>query len=215
LRHRGLLRIARRENGIRIYEPARPFDASLTADERLRNLILVVARILAPSPEKSLRAIVARYRRWGNPRRAVDELILDGNLQRQVVEGLPYVWQASPTNHDDGPRRVRFLAPFDPLVWDRTRFEHFWGWSYRFEAYTPAAKRVRGYYAMPMLWGDRVIGWANIGVDMKGVRVELGFVIRPPKSRAFRSELESEIETFKTFLDLHPSTPMTLTWPRT
>lgn len=54
--------------------------------------------------------------------------------------------------------QVNFLAPFDPLVWDRRRFEHLWGWSYRFEAYTPPAKRVRGYYAMPLLWGERVIG---------------------------------------------------------
>jgi uncharacterized protein YcaQ len=215
LRHRGLLRIARRESGIRIYEPARPFDDSLKPDERLRNLILSVARLLAPSPEKSLRAIVARYRRWGNPRKAVDELILDGGLQRQVVGGLPYIWLASPTNHDGVPRRVRFLAPFDPLVWDRTRFEHFWGWSYRFEAYTPAAKRVRGYYALPMLWGDSVVGWTNIRVDVKGVRAELGFVTGQPTSRVFRSELEREIETFKTFLGLHPSTPTTLTWPRT
>ncbi len=62
------------------------------------------------------------------------------------------------------PRRVRFLAPFDPVVWDRRRFEHLWGWPYRFEAYTPSAKRIRGYYAMPLLWCDRVIGWANAGI---------------------------------------------------
>ena len=36
---------------------------------------------------------------------------------------------------------VRLLAPFDPVVWDRDRFERLWGWAYRFEAYTPAAKR--------------------------------------------------------------------------
>ena len=54
------------------------------------------------------------------------------------------------------------LAPFDPLVWDRRRFELFWGWRYRFEAYTPAAKRTLGYYALPLLWRDRVIGWANV-----------------------------------------------------
>ena len=38
-------------------------------------------------------------------------------------------------------QRVRFLAPFDPVVWDRRRFEHFWNWEYRLEAYTPPAKR--------------------------------------------------------------------------
>ena len=59
---------------------------------------------------------------------------------------------------------VRFLAPFDPVVHDRDRFELLWGWTYRFEAYTPAPKRKLGYYAMPLLWRDRVIGWANLSV---------------------------------------------------
>ena len=59
---------------------------------------------------------------------------------------------------------MRLLAPFDPVVWDRRRFELFWGWAYRFEAYTPAAKRQLGYYALPLLWRDRVIGWGNVSV---------------------------------------------------
>ena len=58
--------------------------------------------------------------------------------------------------------RVRFLAPFDPVVWDRRRFELFWGWAYRFEAYTPVRKRKLGYYALPLLWRDEVLGWANL-----------------------------------------------------
>jgi len=45
---------------------------------------------------------------------------------------------------------VRSLAPFDPLVLDRRRFEHLWGWAYRFEAYTPLVQRRFGYYAMPV-----------------------------------------------------------------
>src|SRR5512144_3052495 len=57
---------------------------------------------------------------------------------------------------------VRLLTPFDPVVWDRERFEMFWGWQYRFEAYVPAAKRRLGYYALPLLWRDRVLGWANL-----------------------------------------------------
>ena len=64
------------------------------------------------------------------------------------------------------PRETRpagtLPQPFDPIVWDRRRFEHLWGWAYRFEAYTPEAKRQFGYYAMPLLWGDRVIGWVNL-----------------------------------------------------
>ena len=59
---------------------------------------------------------------------------------------------------------VRLLTPFDPVVWDRRRFEIFWDWRYRFEAYTPAAKRKFGYYALPLLWHERVIGWGNLTI---------------------------------------------------
>jgi uncharacterized protein YcaQ len=73
---------------------------------------------------------------------------------------------------------------------------------------------VRGYYALPLLWGDNVIGWANVRVDVKGVHVEAGFMTRPREGHAFRTELEREIESLKTFLNLPSSTPTTLTWPQ-
>ena len=94
------------------------------------------------------------------------------------------------------PEEVRFLAPFDPVVWDRRRFELFWRWPYRFEAYTPVAKRKLGYYALPVLWRDDVIGWANAGTE-----VELGYVAgTPPRDRAFRRGLEAEIARLNAFL---------------
>jgi uncharacterized protein len=98
------------------------------------------------------------------------------------------------------PRRVRFLAPFDPLVWDRTRFEQLWGWSYRFEAYTPAKRRVRGYYAMPLCHGDDVIGWANVESSAGALDVDVGFVGSRPRGREFRAELEAEVERLRAFL---------------
>ena len=59
---------------------------------------------------------------------------------------------------------MRAFAPFDPAVWDRRRFAAFWGWEYRLEAYTPPAKRVFGYYALPLVWRDTAVGWANATV---------------------------------------------------
>ena len=70
--------------------------------------------------------------------------------------------QATPSAASEPDDEVRLLAPFDPVVWDRRRFEILWGWAYRFEAYTPVPKRKLGYYALPLLWRDRVIGWANV-----------------------------------------------------
>jgi uncharacterized protein len=162
LHWRGLLRIARRENGIRVYRPAPPVGDVPAPGDRLRELILVVAQIFAPSPEKSLQAVLAQFRHLGNTREALSALVRGGALQQTVVDGVSYVWPAGDPIVTDVPRRVRFLAPFDPVVWDRRRFEHLWGWQYRFEAYTPVAKRVRGYYAMPLLWGESIVGWANV-----------------------------------------------------
>ena len=72
---------------------------------------------------------------------------------------------------------VRLLAPFDPVVHDRDRFELLWNWTYRFEAYTPATKRKLGYYAMPLLWRDRVIGWANLSIKNGALDYDLGFAV--------------------------------------
>ena len=95
---------------------------------------------------------------------------------------------------------VRLLAPFDPVVWDRARFEIFWGWSYRFEAYTPAAKRKLGYYALPLLWRDQVIGWGNVAVRGGELDADLGFVESQPRERAFTQELDAELQRLREFL---------------
>jgi uncharacterized protein YcaQ len=101
------------------------------------------------------------------------------------------------------PDEVRLLAPFDPVVWDRLRFEIFWGWAYRFEAYTPAPKRVRGYYALPLLWRDAVIGWGNLSVVDGKLVPSFGFVRgRAPPDRAFRQALDAELARIEEFLGL-------------
>ena len=86
---------------------------------------------------------------------------------------------------------VRLLAPFDPIVWDRRRFELFWGWEYRFEAYTPVHKRRLGYYALPLLWRDRVIGWANVSMKDGDTAVRCGLHWREAAARSERSGASS------------------------
>jgi uncharacterized protein len=202
LHYRGLLRIARRENGLRVYEPAAPAEEAPAPAERLRRLVLVLANILAPVAERTVHASMSRYRYLGSCRAIVNDLLTAGELQQQVVDGINYLWPRAQMVPGEAPRLVRFLAPFDPLVWDRGRFEHLWGWAYRFEAYTPPAKRLRGYYALPLLWRTAVIGWANARIDGGSLNVEVGFVADRPRDRDFKSELEAEIARMQTFLDV-------------
>ena len=97
---------------------------------------------------------------------------------------------------------MRLLAPFDPVVHDRARFELLWGWQYRFEAYTPVAKRKLGYYAMPLLWRDRVVGWANLAVKNGALDCDIGYVGSQPGEQSFANELESELNRIRRFLGL-------------
>jgi uncharacterized protein YcaQ len=203
LHERGLLRIAGREKGVRIYQAALPPGEQISAKERLRRLLLAIVNILAPVSERTLREAARPMRDLLAIFPAVlANLVSAGELQKQMVDGVSYVLPAQGTTHYNTERRVRFLAPFDPLVWDRRRFEHFWGWPYRFEAYTPKAKRLRGYYAMPLLWREAVVGWANVGVFKGDLNVELGFIEKRPQEMRFDLELDAEIARMKFFLDL-------------
>jgi uncharacterized protein YcaQ len=204
LHYRGLLRIASRENGVRLYGPVSGEYEQIEPEERVRKLILLIARILAPLPEPSLR-MAMQFAAHATPvlksgRIAIAQLIDSGELAHATLDGHRYVWPLNAQKQTKQADMVRFLTPFDPIVWDRRRFEHLWGWRYRFEAYTPALKRKLGYYAMPLLWRDDVIGWVNVSTGNHDIEVEPGFVKRQPKTIEFRRELEAEIERFRRFL---------------
>ena len=212
LHFRGLLRVVRRERGIRVYavrdgasldRPRRL--AAADASAALDALVDVVVAKYAPLPAATLSMVVRRLR-YGAPqwsgqvaaalRRA------KARLAHAQVDGTDWYWPADETPAEtESPDRVRLLAPFDPVVWDRRRFELFWGWAYRFEAYTPVAKRKLGYYALPLLWRSDVVGWANAGVVDGALTVDCGFVKgAPPGARAFRSALRTEVEALRVFL---------------
>ncbi|MFZ2650519.1 MAG: crosslink repair DNA glycosylase YcaQ family protein, partial [Burkholderiaceae bacterium] len=127
-------------------------------------------------------------------------------LAHAAVDGVDWYWPAGENpaakRHQAEPA-VRLLSPFDPVVWDRRRFEMLWGWAYRFEAYTPARKRVRGYYALPLLWRDRVLGWANVSAGSGGLVVDTGYVAgRAPHGAVYRAALDEEIERMRGFLSI-------------
>ena len=212
MHYRGLLRVVRREGGIRIYaaheHQAAPHDAA-TRRRRLDGLVDVVVRAYAPLPAASLSMLVRRLR-YAAPQWTGD---LDGALQRAKrrlaharADGIDWYWPDEDAFASDGSDDVvRLLAPFDPVVWDRRRFEILWGWAYRFEAYTPVRKRKLGYYALPLLWRDRVIGWGNLSLKNGTLQSDFGYVAsRPPRDRAFGRALEEERSRLGRFLGLDP-----------
>jgi uncharacterized protein len=206
LHHHGLIRVAKRRDGIRVYAPALPHGPRFSPEERLRRLIVLVMRILAPISPSSLRSTLRLLSRGapglGDMNAMVATLLKAGELESCSVEGETYLRLAlSGTKPTTEVRpSLRFLAPFDPIVWDRRRFAHLWGWTYRFEAYTPPAKRNLGYYAMPMLWGENVIGWANFGMSDDGLQAELGYVERAAAGREFKRALDAELAAMEIFL---------------
>jgi uncharacterized protein YcaQ len=211
MRYRGLLRIARRESGTRLYAVRPPYAPATDPDATLDALVDVILRKYAPLPQRSLAELVGRLRhaapQWAARRRTALERAY-ARLPCAKVGGIEWHWpegedpSAARTADDD---RVRLLAPFDPLVWDRRRFELFWDWAYRFEAYVPAPRRVRGYYALPLLWRDDVIGWGNL--MQRGTALVAGFgYVRgsPPRGTAFRRALADELQGMREFLGLEP-----------
>jgi uncharacterized protein YcaQ len=211
MHYRGLLRVARRENGIRIYQavehPLGEDDAEARA-RRAAELVELVIRKYAPLPQRSLAHLVYLLG-YGAPHLGSEARAALARAREHLastqIDGVAWYWPA-----DENPRSsrwrpdeaVRFLAPFDPIVWDRRRFELLWGWAYRFEAYTPAPKRKLGYYALPLLFGDRVIGWVNASAASGELQVDTGFVGKPMATRAFRSGFFEERERMAAFLGL-------------
>jgi uncharacterized protein YcaQ len=212
MHYRGLVRVARREGGVRLYAPqlAHEREAHADPDAALDALIDVAVQKYAPLPSATLSRFVmwvgsAAAPQWRERRRAALARA-KARLPQAVVDGITWTW---PAGENPASKRhaldddLRLLAPFDPIVWDRDRFEAFWGWAYRFEAYTPAPKRVRGYYALPMLWRDQVIGWANAAVRDGELRVEPGFVSgKAPRDAGFKPALRAETERLSAFLGL-------------
>jgi uncharacterized protein YcaQ len=198
LHHHWLVRVVGRDRGVKLYGPARPpAEAAADWDERVRRLTLHLARTLMPVPVPSLRSALVQLRRRGgiDASLGVDALLRSAALRQEVVAGLAYVWPADvPPPAEAAPRKVRLLAPFDPVVWDRRRFEHLWGWQYRFEAYTPVAKRRFGYYAIPMFAGNQAVGWVQCRTSSGHLSVTVHFVGRRPVGKAFREGLGREVD---------------------
>lgn len=209
MHYRGLLRVARRERGVRIYDVHTHAVEALDAAARRKRIDLLVDVIVnkyAPLPALSLSRLIRRLRYAVPQWRVSSNAALIRTRKRLAharINGIDWYWppDESATAHSS-QAVVRFLTPFDPVVWDRGRFEIFWNWAYRFEAYTPPAKRQLGYYALPLLWRDQVIGWGNISAAQGKLHTDIGYLKSAPRDRIFKRELDAELDRMRAFMGL-------------
>jgi uncharacterized protein YcaQ len=208
MHYRGWLRVVRREAGIRIYGPHQHGSAPQGSAARraaIDELVDVVVRKYAPLPAASLGGVIRRVR-YGVPQWAHEITAAQARAKKRlpstVIEGETWYWPADESvDGADAEDEVRLLAPFDPIVWDRRKFEQLWGWPYRFEAYTPVSKRKLGYYALPLLWREHVIGWANVSMRGGAMEAQCGYVRgHAPRERQFKRALDLELERLRSFL---------------
>ena len=211
LHYRGLLRVARRDAGTRVYEAIDDSPRDDSPEVRLSRagqLLDIVVQLYAPLPAASL-GYLCGLLRDGVPHLRAEVRHVQAHAKSRYahaeVDGGLWFW---PNGENPAAARhqvdhtLRFLAPFDPVVWDRRRFLLFWGWEYKMESYVPAHKRRMGHYAMPMLWRDQMLGWANLKVVDGRLQQELGFASPRPSGRAFPRALDEALQQMKEFLEL-------------
>jgi len=206
----GRLVVGERRGLVRLYDlperviPRQYLEAPApTREEAQRQLLLRAARSLGVGTASDL----AGY--YGLPikeaRAEVDALAAAEALERVEVEG----WREPAFRHPEAeaPRRVRaaaLLCPFDSLIWDRRRTERLFAFHYRAEIYTPAAKRVWGYYVLPFLLGDRLVARVDLKADReRGVLLVPGAFLEAGEDPAsVAPALAAELRTMARWLGL-------------
>ena len=185
----GRIGIARREGNLRVYDrmdrlfPAALLEARLPDEEVRRHQLLSRFRGvgllgLRAGAEIWSGTVPARERA-----RLTEAMVADGALRRVRVTGVRderYMLASDARFLRGGPlrrREVALLAPLDPLVWDRELLRQLFDFDYVWEVYTPVKSRKHGYYVLPVLWGDRLVGRIEPRIDRKAG------VLRVPQAR--------------------------------
>jgi hypothetical protein len=228
----GEMGIARREGNRRFYDlidrvvPAQLLHAEPAPEiEALRHRVLSRYRAVGLVATTGNAELV-----WGAAgpvaqRSAITSALMDdGTLIPVQVEGLRGtrivlsdelpILRATARRRKVSPE-VTFLAPLDPLMWDRPMVRDLFGFDYMWEVYTPAAKRRHGYYVLPILFGDRFVGRIEPKYERKTRTLHMAGVwfeddFRPMDEPHFVPALSEALRAYRSFVGAK-----TVTWPRT
>lgn len=189
----------------RIYDtPERvlgPLPDPPTGAEAAVELMRLAAHALGVGSQKTLadyfrmRADIARP--------AIAHLVAKGELEQVEVEGWGTCFLDPNARR---PRRVEaraLLAPFDPFVFDRERLESLFGFHYRIGIYTPKAQRTHGYYVLPFLLGEELVGRVDLKADRQSSRLIVQQLTWEPDAPSHaREELDTELRLMADWLQL-------------
>jgi uncharacterized protein YcaQ len=208
--YEGRVTTAKRVNFERYYDltervlPAHVLDAPTpTEAEAKRELVRVTARALGIATLADLRDYFRISH--ASTKAAVAELVAAGEMQPVEVAGwdVPaYLWHEA--RRPRGVAARALLSPFDSLVWFRERTERLFGFHYRIEIYTPEPKRQYGYYVLPFLLGDTLVGRVDLKADRQAgvLRVQSAWIELGHDPRYVAGELAEELALTTSWLQL-------------